>query len=260
MPDLRYQLRAVDCAGEMDLVAAARPAIPRARPGRHHIGSRTSPHSLRRCRILRGRRQQRSRLRLRDPRPSRRKRRGHRAAPSSRPAASSSSSRYEPVGRSHCSSIPETRSTAPISTRRPVPASAADGNRRSGRSGSILRTHSMTPRQLARAHHAGARSMTWARRTIWLALVLLITAGALLTLWVVGTERGAAWVVWHGRQLRFRASRSRAYEARCSVASRSATCVAFASRRARVRIARDRLDPSATFAAPLEFDQVTASR
>ncbi len=37
--------------------------------------------------------------------------------------------------------------------------------------------------------------MIWLRRTLWLALVLVITGAALATMWIVGTQGGAEWVI-----------------------------------------------------------------
>lgn len=102
--------------------------------------------------------------------------------------------------------------------------------------------------------------MIWVRRTIWLALVLLITAALLLALWLVGTERGANWV----------AARATAAMPSLSIASvRGSLLGGVTLGDVRWRSPRDELDfeslvldwdASATFTRTLEFDQVTASR
>src|SRR6185436_7856389 len=52
-------------------------------------------------------------------------------------------------------------------------------------------------RQLARAHHAGARLMRWLKRSAIGLVVLgvLVLAGVGAAFWAVGTENGTTWLV-----------------------------------------------------------------
>ena len=163
---LRHQLRAGDRARQMDLVAVAEGAGPRARRRRRDAGT-----IVRRAAavgaLLRGRRQQRARLRLRGARPRGRGRQGHRRRRRSRSAASSTSTPCASAGRSRCSSTPATRSKA-----RHFDAKSGCRDRRA--LAVAARPDPHRPRasvrrpghELASAHQPRARSMRWFSRAL----------------------------------------------------------------------------------------------
>ena len=123
---LRHELPASHCARKVDLVAAARPALPRSRAARRHGRATTSKSCRRRCASSRAATTASAATPSRRSAPSTQTATSS-AARRSRPAASSSSSRCASAGRSPSSSTPATRSRAPTSTRRRAPASAAAG-------------------------------------------------------------------------------------------------------------------------------------